>query len=248
VTNAGIPFLHIFAIQIMKVKLRHAFLLTLLILVVDQAVKIYIKTNYYLGEEHNVISGVSWFRLHFIENEGMAYGWKLGGDWGKMALTLFRLFAVIFGTFYIRHIINKKYHTGFIVCATLIFAGAIGNLIDSMFYGLFFEHSDPYTQNLARSAMHPGFNTGYAGFLHGKVVDMLYFPLITNARFPDWFPIWGGESFEFFRPVFNIADASISLGVLMILLFQKKFFKRKEEEYHPTVETNTPVNDEVQVS
>lgn len=232
----------------MNVKLRHALLLTLLILIVDQSLKIYIKTHYYLGEEHNVISGLSWFRLHFIENEGMAYGWKLGGDWGKMALTLFRLFAVVFGVFYIRHIINKKYHPGFVVCATLIFAGAIGNLIDSMFYGLFFEQSDPYSQNLAHSAMHAGFTSGYAGFLHGKVVDMLYFPIITNAQFPDWFPLWGGESFEFFRPVFNIADASISIGVLMILLFQKKFFRKKEEEYHPTVETNTPVNDEVQVS
>ncbi len=232
----------------MKVKLRHAFLLTLLILVIDQALKIYIKTHYYLGEEHHVIRGVSWFRLHFIENEGMAYGWKIGGDWGKMALTLFRLFAVIFGTFYIGHTINKKYHPGFIICATLIYAGAIGNLIDSMFYGMFFEQSDPYTQNLARSATQAGFSSGYAGFLHGKVVDMLYFPIITNAHFPDWFPLWGGESFEFFRPVFNIADASISIGVLLILLFQKKFFKRKEEEYHPTVETNTRVNDEVQVS
>jgi len=229
------------------VKLRHAFILTLIVLVLDQALKIYIKTHYYLGQEHEVISGFSWFRLHFIENEGMAYGWKLGGDWGKMTLTLFRLFAVIFGTFYIRYIIQKNYHRGFIICATLIYAGAIGNLIDSMFYGLIFEHSDPYVQNVARMANQPGFIAGYAGFLHGKVVDMLYFPIITDAHFPKWFPIWGGESFEFFRPVFNIADASISVGVLMILVFQKRFFRRKEEKFHPTVETSSKVNDEVQV-
>jgi signal peptidase II len=230
------------------VKLKHVFIITFLILLADQALKVYIKTNYYLGQEHEVIAGIPWFRMHFIENEGMAYGWKLGGEWGKMALTLFRLIAVVFGTYYLAYIIRKKYHIGFIICATLIYAGAIGNLIDSLFYGLLFENSDPYVQNIAKSAMDQGFTGGYAGFLHGKVVDMLYFPIITDARFPSWFPLWGGESFEFFRPVFNIADASISLGVLCILLFQKRFFKTAEEDYHPTVETSTTVNDEVQIS
>lgn len=229
-------------------KLKHVFIITFLILLADQALKVFIKTNYYLGQEHEVITGISWFRMHFIENEGMAYGWKLGGEWGKMALTLFRLVAVVFGTFYLAYIIRKKYHIGFIICATLIYAGAIGNLIDSLFYGLLFENSDPYVQNIAKSAMQDGFTGGYAGFLHGKVVDMLYFPIITDARFPAWFPLWGGESFEFFRPVFNIADASISLGVLCILLFQKRFFRTEEETYHPTVETSTTVNDEVQIS
>lgn len=214
----------------------------------DQALKVFIKTNYYLGQEHNVISGISWFRMHFIENEGMAYGWKLGGEWGKMALTLFRLIAVIFGTFYLSYVIRKKYHNGFVICATLIYAGAIGNLIDSLFYGMIFENSDPYAQNIARSIAQEGFTGGYAGFLHGKVVDMLYFPIITDAKFPSWFPLWGGEPFEFFRPVFNIADASISLGVLLILIFQKRFFNTKEEASHPTVETSSTVNDEVQVS
>lgn len=229
-------------------KLKHAFLLTFLILLADQALKIYIKTNYYLGQEHEVISGISWFRMHFIENEGMAYGWKLGGEWGKMALTLFRLVAVIFGTFYLAFIIRNKYHIGFIICATLIYAGAIGNLIDSLFYGLLFENSDPYVQNIARISSEKGFTGGYAGFLHGKVVDMLYFPIITDARFPSWFPVWGGESFEFFRPVFNIADASISFGVLFILIFQKRFFNTSEEGYKSTVETSATVNDEVQIS
>lgn len=230
------------------VKLKHVFLLTFFILLADQALKIFIKTHYYLGQEHEVISGISWFRVHFIENEGMAYGWKLGGEWGKMALTLFRLLAVIFGTFYLAYIIRKKYHIGFIICATLIYAGAIGNLIDSMFYGLFFENSDPYVQNIARSASQNGFSGGYAGFLHGKVVDMLYFPIITDAKFPNWVPIWGGETFEFFRPVFNIADASISFGVLFILLFQKRFFNTSDEGFHSTVETSATVNDEVQIS
>jgi signal peptidase II len=230
------------------VKLKHVFIITFLILLADQSLKVFIKTNYYLGQEHAVMAGIPWFRMHFIENEGMAYGWKLGGEWGKMALTLFRLVAVVFGTFYLAYIIRKKYHIGFIICATLIYAGAIGNLIDSLFYGLLFENSDPYVQNIAKSAMDQGFTGGYAGFLHGKVVDMLYFPIITDARFPSWFPLWGGESFEFFRPVFNIADASISLGVLCILLFQKRFFKMQDENYHPTVETSSTVNDEVQIS
>ncbi|MFN7686438.1 MAG: lipoprotein signal peptidase [Sphingobacteriales bacterium] len=226
-------------------RFRHALLLTLFILLVDQILKVYIKTHYFLGQEHLI---TNWFRLHFIENEGMAYGWKLGGEWGKLALTLFRLVAVIFGTFYIRYIIRRSYHFGFVICATLIYAGAIGNLIDSLFYGLIFENSDPFTQNVAHSFMDKGFTGGYAGFLHGKVVDMLYFPIITDATIPKWVPVWGGEPFEFFRPVFNIADASISIGVLTILLFQKRFFSPKDEELPTTVETNSTVNDEVQIS
>ena len=221
---------------------RSVALLIILILIADQALKFYIKTHYTLGEEHKVLD--SWFRLHFVENEGMAWGLKFGGGLGKILLTLFRLLAVILGTFYLRDIIRKKYHPGFIICAALIYAGAFGNLIDSMFYGLIFDNSDPYAQNISHLFPAGG---GYAGFLHGKVVDMLYFPIITDAHFPSWFPIWGGEDFEFFRPVFNIADASISIGVLAILVFQKRFFEKKKQESHPTIETNTTVNDEVQV-
>ena len=214
-----------------------------LIVVVDQVLKIFIKTNYHVGESHAVIG--NWFRLYFIENEGMAYGWKFGGEWGKMILTLFRLAAVIFGVFYLRSIIRQKYHWGFIVCAALIFAGALGNLIDSMFYGLIFEESFTAGSNVAR--IFP--DQGYAGFLHGKVVDMLYFPIIKDAHFPEWFPIWGGQELEFFRPIFNVADASISIGVIAILLFQRKFFgQRKKNNNHHTVETKTIVNDEMQVS
>jgi signal peptidase II len=171
----------------------------------------------------------------------MAWGKTLGGYWGKTVLTLFRLVAVVFGVFYIRSIIQKKYHTGFIVCASLIFAGALGNLIDSMFYGLVFEEST--IDHVAK--MFPPH--GYAGFLHGRVVDMLYFPLI-KSHYPHWVPFSGGDDFEFFSPVFNIADASISVGVIAILLFQKKFFKKHIVEQHESVETNSDVNDTVQVS
>jgi len=186
-----------------------------------------------------------WFRLFFIENEGMAWGWKFGGEWGKLALTLFRLVAVVFGVFYIRSIVQKKYHRGFIVCVAMIFAGALGNLIDSMFYGLIFSPSD---DGLPLAKIFPA-GGGYASFLHGKVVDMIYVPIIENKTLPSWVPFWGGERFTFFSPIFNIADASISIGVIAILLFQRRFFKKHPTgEPHTTVETNTKVNDTVQVS
>jgi len=181
------------------------------------------------------------FQIYFVENEGMAWGKSFGGYWGKTALTLFRLIAVVFGVFYIRSIVEKKHHRGFIICAGLIFAGALGNLIDSMFYGLVFEESS--IDHIAK--IFPPH--GYAGFLHGRVVDMLYFPLI-KTHYPHWVPFFGGDEFEFFSPVFNIADASISVGVIAILLFQKKFFKKESQEQHSTVETDTEVNDTVQVS
>jgi signal peptidase II len=225
------------------VKGRNVFWIICLLVVADQVLKIYVKTHYHAGESHPVIG--NWFRLYFIENEGMAYGWKFGGDWGKMMLTLFRLAAVIFGVFYIKKIVQKKYHPGFIICAALIFSGALGNLIDSMFYGLIFEDSSGFSYNVAK--IFPPH--GYAGFLHGKVVDMLYFPIIRNAHFPSWVPIWGGEDFEFFRPIFNLADASISTGIITLLVFQKRFFRTNVEKIHAkSVETGTLVNDEVQVS
>lgn len=185
--------------------------------------------------------GLSWFKLYFIENKGMAWGWEFGGSWGKMLLTLFRLAAVIFGTWYLGRIVKQKYSRGFIICAALIYAGALGNLIDSMFYGLIFEESS-YTHV---ASMFPGH--GYAGFLHGRVVDMLYFPIV-RSHFPSWFPFWGGQDFEFFSPIFNIADASISVGVITLLIFQKRFFKKyHNEEEHPVVETSAEVSDKVQV-
>ena len=236
------PYICAFFKKNSAVKAKHVVLIILLIILVDQSLKFYIKTNYYLGQENNMLG--SWFRLHFVENEGMAWGWQLGGDFGKIILTLFRLVAVVFGTFYLRTIIRKNYHRGFIICASLIYAGALGNLIDSMFYGLIFDNSDPYLQNVARIFPATG---GYTTFLHGKVVDMFYFPIITDAHFPSWFPLWGGEEFEFFRPVFNLADASISIGVIALLIFQKRFFSKKEIENVTTIETKAPIDDNAQV-
>ncbi len=220
-------------------KKRNLALIVLLVVLADQALKWYIKTNFYLNESHDVVG--NWFKLYFVENEGMAYGWKFGGQAGKIILTLFRLGAVGFGVWYLDSIIKRKYHRGFIICASLIFAGALGNLIDSLFYGLLFEESTP--GHLA--AFLP--QQGYAHFLHGKVVDMLYFPIITDAHFPQWVPVWGGESFEFFRPIFNIADAAISAGVITILVFQKRFFK-VQEQTEPVDSTSTisTLKDDVQ--
>ena len=221
-------------------KARTIVLTIVLILLADQILKIWVKTHMHMGQQIPILDG--WFRIYFIENEGMAWGWKFGGEWGKMTLTLFRLIAVVFGVFYIRNILKKNYSRGFLICVALIFAGALGNLIDSMFYGLIFEDSE----RVAVSKLFPPH--GYAGFLHGRVVDMLYFPLIEDKLLPKWVPLWGGERFTFFSPIFNIADASISVGVLAILLFQKRFFHKKPEQTsHPTVETNSPVNDTAQV-
>lgn len=226
-------------------KARQIVLLIFLVIFADQALKFYIKLHYYAGEEHNVIG--NWFKLHFVENEGMAWGWKFGGEWGKIILTLFRLVAVIWGTFLIRDFIRKGYHKGFIICAGLIYAGALGNLIDSLFYGLIFSASPAnpiFSSTVAHLFPKDG---GYAGLFHGKVVDMLYFPIIENAHYPKWVPFVGGDEFVFFRPVFNIADAAISSGVIVILIFQNKFFKKHTEVKHHTIETDSVVNDKTQI-
>ncbi|RPD43469.1 lipoprotein signal peptidase [Paracnuella aquatica] len=193
--------------------------LILILVFLDQVIKVYIKTNFYYGEEHIVFD---WFRIYFIENPGMAWGMKLGkGDLEKLALTLFRLAAVIWGTFYMRRIIREKYQSGFIVSVGFIYAGALGNLIDSLFYGVIFEKSDPVTQNIARAFTA---KSGYADFMYGHVVDMWYFPIIRTTL-PEWVPFWGGEYFELFSPVFNTADVWVSTGVITLLLFQKFFLK-----------------------
>ena len=219
-------------------KKRTVFFIICLVVIADQVLKIYVKTHFHAGESHAVLG--HWFQLYFIENEGMAYGWKFGGEFGKMALTLFRLGAVIFGVFYIRKIIEKKYNRGFIICVGLIFAGALGNLIDSMFYGLIFTNSSLMLFNVAK--IFPA--NGYAGFLHGNVVDMLYFPII-HTRLPDWVPFWGGQYFDFFSPIFNLADASISTGIITIFIFQKRFFKTTTSNI-PVLEKETV--DEIQIS
>lgn len=203
-------------------KFRSSIILIIVILIIDQALKFWIKTNMYMGQEFNIIG--HWFRIHFIENEGMAYGLSFGGSVGKVILTLFRLVAVVFGFYLLKKITRLQYHKGLIICGSLILAGAIGNLIDSMFYGLIFSDST-FTQ--VASFLPAG--GGYAGLLHGKVVDMLYFP-VYEGFLPNWIPFKGGDYFVFFQPVFNISDASISVGVITILLFQKRFFRHIQQK------------------
>lgn len=217
-------------------KLRSAFLLVAVVIVLDQALKIWIKTSFPYGHVMD-LAGQKWAQLYFIENPGMAWGMELGGNWGKLILTLFRLVAVTFGTWYLVKIIREGYHKGFILCACLIYAGALGNLVDSLFYGLIFEES---TYMQVAKFVSPG--NGYGGFLHGKVVDMLYFPMIRST-FPAWMPFLGGKEFEFFSPIFNIADASISVGVLTLLAFQKRFL-HKEYDESPASEENTVSTEE----
>ncbi|MDB5253525.1 MAG: lipoprotein signal peptidase, partial [Flaviaesturariibacter sp.] len=209
-----------------------------LIILADQALKIWIKTSYPCGPVMNK-AGASWAQLYFIENKGMAWGMELfGGKAGKIMLTLFRLIAVIFGSWYLAKITRQRYTRGFIVCACLIYAGALGNLLDSMFYGLIFSASD---YNTVAQAFPKG--GGYEGFLQGHVVDMLYFPIVRNATWPSWMPIVGGKGFEFFSPIFNIADAAISIGVITLLLFQKRFLHRHHDTETVVTEETIPASD-----
>ncbi len=184
------------------------------VLIIDQWSKIWVKTHMYLGQEYRL---TNWFYIHFTENPGMAFGMELGGDYGKILLSLFRIAAIIGIAWYIIHLSKKEAHQGFLIAMGFIFAGALGNILDSVFYGQIF------TESSAHIAQNVPFGDGYAGMLHGKVVDMLYFPLF-DGWFPDWFPIWGGDYFMFFRPVFNVADSAITVGVAIIILFQKSFF------------------------
>lgn len=201
-------------------KYRNAVLLILIIILVDQWSKFYIKTHFYYGEEVNVIG--TWFKLHFIENEGMAFGMKLNeAPVGKLILTLFRLVAVVFGFFLLKKLVNKGYVKGAIICGALILAGALGNLIDSIFYGLIFSESSFHVAKLVP------FGQGYGQIFHGRVVDMMYFPIIDTVL-PSWVPVLGGKPFTFFEPVFNIADAAISIGVLVLVFFQKKLIHKQE--------------------
>lgn len=198
------------------------FILILSILLIDQLSKFWIKLNMTLGQEYKIFS--DWFIIHFTENNGMAFGLEFGGETGKLALSLFRIAAVIGIAYGLHHMIKNKYHRGFILNVALIFAGAVGNIIDSTFYGVLFSESTWFE----KARLFPA-EGGYSSFLHGKVVDMLYFPII-KGDFPSWLPIWGGEDFLFFRPVFNIADSAITLGVILILIYQKRYFKEEDIE------------------
>jgi len=195
---------------------KKSILLILAILLIDQVVKIIVKTNMTLYQDIHVFG--NWFMIKFIENDGMAFGFDLPGNYGKLLLTLFRILALVGIAFYLRHLIKLKSPTGLIIAISMIFAGAMGNIIDSVFYANIFSISTPY----AAATMFPA-EGGYGTFMHGHVVDMLYFPIL-NGYYPDWVPWKGGDPFEFFRPIFNIADSSISIGVMSILIFQKRFF------------------------
>lgn len=184
--------------------------LILVLLVIDQVIKIWVKTNMPL---YDTIEITSWFKIHYIENNGMAFGMTFVN---KLVLSLFRIAAIVLLCYYISLLVRRGCRLGYLICVAIVTAGAAGNIFDSMFYGLIFSGSSPYYV----SYFVP-FGDGYAPFLMGKVVDMFYFPLIEST-FPDWVPFWGGENFVFFSPVFNFADACVSVGVVVVLLFYQR--------------------------
>jgi signal peptidase II len=192
----------------MKAAYTKPFLTAAIIILVDQIIKIWVHNHMTMGEAGEIHLLGERGMLHYTENNGMAFGMELGGEFGKLVLTLFRIVAVCGIGYALVFLIKHKYHRGLIMMVALILAGALGNIIDSTFYGIIYK---------------------YAGLFHGRVIDMFYFPLLTG-HFPAWMPIWGGEQFIFFRPVFNLADAAISVGVIMILFNQKRYFKHEEPE------------------
>jgi len=199
--------------------LKKAYLIVILVLLVDQISKIYIKTHFRLGEAKEVFS---WFYIQFIENDGMAWGAEIPGSYGKLILTLFRIVAVGGIGWWLNDAVKKNQSPYLIVSIALILAGAFGNIIDSVLYGLIFDHSLPNHIASYNPANH------YGTFLHGKVVDMLYFPIITDAHFPSWLPIIGGKEFSFFNAIFNVADAAISVAVGILIVFNKKAFPKND--------------------
>jgi len=190
----------------MKAAYLRPFLIAAFIVLVDQVIKTWVRTHM---DTQNPIEFLGKYgQLQYTLNNGMAFGWELGGRTGKLILTLFRIVAVCGIGYGLVYLIKHKYHRGLIMCVALIFAGALGNIVDSTFYGILFQKK---------------------GLFEGQVVDMFHFPLF-QGNYPNWFPFWGGQHFEFFEPIFNLADASISVGVIAILIFQKRYFKHEKPE------------------
>ncbi|MFT5791623.1 MAG: signal peptidase II [Saprospiraceae bacterium] len=209
-----------------NIQLKKSIAIIVIVLLIDQLVKVYIKTHFYLGETVHIF-GLDWARLHFVENNGMAWGTEFGGRTGKLFLTLFRLVAITGIGYWLVSSIKQNASKLLIFAITLIFAGAFGNIIDSVFYGLIFD--TPGGTNLATSfAENP-----YGTLFHGKVVDMFYFPFIKNGTFPSWIPFIGGETFTFFNAIFNVADFVISVGVGILIVFNKRVFPKEEKTTIP---------------
>jgi len=206
-------------------KRTHIVILTILaVLIIDQWLKVWVKLNLSYGGGFDIL-GLSWAKIHFVENPGMAFGLTFGGDIGKLILSLFRIVMVGVLIYIIRGFIKSKESYGFLISFALIIAGAMGNIIDGAIYGLIFSEST-FHGNPATFMPPEG---GYERFLHGRVVDMFHFPLIDTVL-PSWIPKWGGERFEFFRPVFNVADAAISVGVAFILILHRRFFLTEDKK------------------
>lgn len=226
-------------------------ILVFVILLLDQGLKFWVKTHMSIGMEFDPF-GLGWFKIHFVENNGMAFGLQFGGSYGKLALSLFRLLAIAFLCYYVFLLLRQRAGWGMLTSFALILAGAIGNILDSAFYGLLFSESGFH--RIAEFLPEGG---GYAGFLHGKVVDMLHMP-VWKGYLPEGLPIWGGTYLDLFKPVFNLADVSISVGVLSILLFQRSFFTSGETQAREQAEASgystrlaaeqIPLHDEAQSS
>lgn len=190
----------------MKAAYSKPFLLAAIIILLDQIIKTWVRTHMDFNQEIHFLGSRG--MLRYTENNGMAFGWEIGGSWGKLVLTIFRIVAVLGIGYGLIYLIKHKYHRGLIMCVALIFAGALGNIIDSTFYGLIYQHRDLF---------------------QGRVVDMFSFPLIRGT-YPEWFPFWHGQPFVFFEPIFNLADSAISVGVIFILIYQKRYFKHEVPE------------------